>query len=96
MENNRGTVPVDSFSDGKSFYGVMDMGGNIWEWCNDWYYRPEGHQKNPQGPSSGVFKVLCGGSWTLSDMYCFWCATRAKFKPENFSNQIGFRCMKNV
>ncbi|OQA13218.1 MAG: Serine/threonine-protein kinase pkn1 [bacterium ADurb.Bin363] len=96
MEQGRGTLPVDSFPEGKSTYGVMDMIGNVWEWCSDWYYKPEGIQINPKGPSDGTFKVLCGGAWNLQDMYCFWCATRTKDKPDSYNNQTGFRCAKSA
>ncbi len=96
MEQGKGTLPAGSFPEGLSFYGVMDMSGNVWEWCSDWYYKPEGFQINPKGPLSGTFKILCGGSWLLQDIYCFWCATRTKEKPASYNSQAGFRCVKNA
>ena len=51
---------------GASPYGVMDMGGNVMEWCQDWYsrsYYEVSPKKNPKGPEKGAYRVLRGGSF---------------------------------
>ncbi|MFM7583415.1 MAG: formylglycine-generating enzyme family protein, partial [Caldilinea sp.] len=66
------TAPVGSYPNGASPYGVMDMGGNVWEWVNDWYdgsYYSVSPGSNPQGPATGKYRVLRGGSWFLDDYY---------------------------
>ena len=49
-----------------SAYGLYDISGNVWEWCEDWfqgdYYR-RSPRDNPRGPAQGLEKVLRGGSW---------------------------------
>jgi formylglycine-generating enzyme required for sulfatase activity len=45
-------------------WGLYDIHGNVWEWCQDWYgYYPTRHLVDPTGPESGESNVLRGGSW---------------------------------
>ena len=88
------TAPVGSYEAGKSPYGAYDMAGNVWEWVADWYdadYYSKSPERNPQGPNSGLYRVLRGGSG-FSNLSYARCASRAWYDPGIRSPNSGFRC----
>ena len=88
------TSEIGSFPDGASPYGCMDMAGNVWEWCEDWYdeYRAE-DLRNPTGPTKGNSKVLRGGAYYF-DPDSARCASRGRGGPDVGTGDFGFRCAR--
>jgi formylglycine-generating enzyme required for sulfatase activity len=73
------------------------MHGNVWEWCQDWWSDnlPGGIAVDPQGPSTGSYRVFRGGSWRDWDFNGFaWnCRSAGRYghDPDAGGNGIGFR-----
>jgi formylglycine-generating enzyme required for sulfatase activity len=88
-------LPINSPAPVKSFppnpWGIFDMHGNVWEWCEDWYGPyPNGLVADPKGPKRGREKVRRGGSWFGKGTLCR-SANRNRSHPASRYRTTGFR-----
>jgi serine/threonine protein kinase/formylglycine-generating enzyme required for sulfatase activity len=90
-------APVGSFPGDATPEGVLDLTGNVAEWCSDWYgaYDPE-ERSNPRGPASGEYRVVRGSAfaydlskWSRADM-------RSAALPEKHADTLGFRVVREL
>ena len=91
--DNSGSKTHDVGTREPNKWGLYDMSGNVYEWCTDWYgkgYYNNSPGRNPKGPSSGVSRVLRGGSWSNSADF-IRSATRDGNDPDNRGKDLGFR-----
>ncbi|MEM7555677.1 MAG: SUMF1/EgtB/PvdO family nonheme iron enzyme [Cyanobacteria bacterium P01_A01_bin.84] len=93
------TTPVNNHPNGKSYYGLHDTLGNIWEWTSTYFDGYENFQAYPyRGYSQAYFdhqhRVLKGGSWATSN-YVLRCSTRNWYYPNVKQILAGFRCAKS-
>ena len=103
----RTTSPVGTFP--ANGFGLVDMAGNVWEWCADWY-APNVYTQmaasNPRGVSQQesydpnepnvAKRVQRGGSFLCADSYCIGYRPSARMKntPDSATSHSGFRCVR--
>ena len=105
LDGFKATSPVGSFP--ANGFGLVDMSGNVWEWCADWY-RPSTYATSPSldptGPPDSFDpdephtpkRIQHGGSFLCTDQYCkrYDPGSRGKSDPASGTCNAGFRCVK--
>jgi formylglycine-generating enzyme required for sulfatase activity len=88
-------VPVSMYEESANTWGLLNMHGNIEEWCWDWYgsYRYS-TSENPTGPDTGTSRVTRGGSfWDAArDLRS---AVRSSYPPSSYPTRVGFRVIRS-
>ena len=75
----------------RNAWGLYDMHGNVYEWCQDWYDDyPDGSVSDPEGPKRGSDRVIRGGSWNDYARDCR-SAYRVRLNPGGRDSNVGFR-----
>jgi formylglycine-generating enzyme required for sulfatase activity len=89
--NSSSTTQVTLYEGrGDSPFGVVDMVGNVWEWClTDYDNGANNVDSTPEG------RVLRGGSWNGHSTVVFLAAYRPGFNPHDGTNNVGFRLARS-
>lgn len=91
-----GTAPARSYP--PNAFGLYNLAGNVWEWCEDWFdpvFDRRRTRVDPQGPDRGTTRVIRGGSYLCHASYCnrYRVAARSANEPDASTGNLGFRCV---
>jgi formylglycine-generating enzyme len=94
LDGYAATAPVDAFP--PNAFGLHNVTGNVWEWCEDWYspnYYSQSPRQDPRGPTTGTTRVERGGSYLCHASYCrrYRVSARLGAEPESSTGNLGFR-----
>ena len=92
FDGNSGNQTRDVGQKKPNAWGLYDMAGNVWEWCNDWYGKDYGRSDStdPQGLEQGSDRVNRGGGWVSDPLRCR-AAERNGDAPSSRGFDLGFR-----
>lgn len=103
FDKNSGGHPRPVGQKQPNAWGLFDMSGNLWEWCNDFYavdYYSQSPPTDPKGPDSGQTKVVRGGAWRFSAERCrsgYRYNENPGYADVCFGYDIyGFRCVRKA
>ena len=103
FDKNSGGHPQPVGTKKANPWGLYDMCGNLWQWCNDFYqvdYYQQSDKEDPRGPKAGDTKVVRGGCWKSSADSCkagYRYNENPGYADVCFGYDIyGFRCVRNV
>ena len=91
------TTPVGSYA--PNAFGLYDLHGNVWEWCQDWYsdtYLADVAAVDPVGPTDGTHRVQRGGCWNAYGECCRAAYRSSNDPPTRQMNCVGFRVALTV
>ena len=92
------TAPVNSYPEGASPYGILNLAGNVSEWVLDEYsalFYEESPGNNPIGTNLTGLRVIRGGSWGGYEVYTLWVSSRYRSHLLSWDYSTGFRCARS-
>ncbi len=90
------TTPARAFP--PNSFGLYDMVGNAWQWCDD-LYQPDAYLRRPASRgsvASGTHRARRGGAWNVIQPFRLRVANRGALDPKATAPNMGFRCVRTV